>query len=148
MGKFLIPHDFIIFDMDEDFSAPLVLGRPFLTTVGAVIDVQAGILSFQLCGERLDFSFPSPAMPFAPVIPPPPEKPISTSPFDVVPGADIFDGNRGPHMLFEGSSAVFAAVSICFATGSAYPAEVEDHTSHFNTYPRLPPTPLLSTIWR
>ena len=44
VGKFLIPCDFIVLDMDEDFPAPLIFGRPFLATVGAVIDVQAGTL--------------------------------------------------------------------------------------------------------
>ena len=39
MGKFLIPCDFIVLAMDEDFPAPLILGRPFLATTGAVIDV-------------------------------------------------------------------------------------------------------------
>ena len=39
VGKFLIPCNFIVLDMAEDFPAPLILGRPFLATAGAVIDV-------------------------------------------------------------------------------------------------------------
>ena len=46
VGKFIIPCDFIILDMDEIFQAPLILGRSFLATAGVVIDVQAGIMSF------------------------------------------------------------------------------------------------------
>jgi len=34
VGKFLIPCDFIVLDMDEDFPTPLILGRPFLATAG------------------------------------------------------------------------------------------------------------------
>jgi len=39
MGKFVIPCDFIIIDMDEISQVPIIIGRPFLTIVGAVIDV-------------------------------------------------------------------------------------------------------------
>jgi len=63
VGKFVILYDFVVLDIDKDFSAPLIFGRPFLATDGAMIDVQAGTLSFQLCGERMDFSFPPPALP-------------------------------------------------------------------------------------
>ena len=58
VGKFIIPCDFIILDMDENFQAPLILGRPFLATTEAMIDVHAGTMSFQLCGERVDFCLP------------------------------------------------------------------------------------------
>jgi len=60
VGKFIIPSDFIVLDIDENFQAPLTLGRPFLATTGAMIDVQAGTISFQLCGKRVDFYFPQP----------------------------------------------------------------------------------------
>ena len=146
VGKFLIPCDFIVLDMDEDFPAPLILGRPFLAIVAAVIDVQAGTLSFHLCGERVDFSFPPPAPPLAPVFPPPSEAPIPISPFDAPPKVDTFDGNGGPHLLFEGSSAVSTAVPSRFATAFACTGEVEDPTSYFYTTPTPPPASLPSTI--
>jgi len=146
VGKFLIPCDFINLDMDEDFSAPLILGCPFLATAGAVIDVQAGTLSFQLCEERVEFSFPPPAPPLVPALPSPSEKPIPISPFDAVPGADIFDRNGGPHMLFEGSSTISAAIPFRFAAASTYPGEVEDPISHFYNHLKSPPASLPSTI--
>jgi len=34
VGRFIIPCDFIVLDMDENFQAPLILGRPFLATAG------------------------------------------------------------------------------------------------------------------
>ena len=46
VDKFIIPCDFIILDMDENFQAPLILGRSFLTTAGTVIDVQVSTMSF------------------------------------------------------------------------------------------------------
>ena len=59
MGKFLIPCDFIVLDIDEDPPILIIMGLPFLATTGAVIDVPMGKLPFQLCGEKIDFCFPS-----------------------------------------------------------------------------------------
>ncbi|GJW47849.1 putative reverse transcriptase domain-containing protein [Tanacetum coccineum] len=39
IGKFTFPIDFIILDMPEDVKVPLILGRPFLSTAHAKIDV-------------------------------------------------------------------------------------------------------------
>ncbi|GJV44728.1 putative reverse transcriptase domain-containing protein [Tanacetum coccineum] len=39
IGKFSFPVDFIILDMPKDVKAPLILGRPFLSTAHAKIDV-------------------------------------------------------------------------------------------------------------
>ncbi|GJU48978.1 putative reverse transcriptase domain-containing protein [Tanacetum coccineum] len=39
IGKFVFPVDFIILDMPEDIKVPLILGRPFLSTAHAMIDV-------------------------------------------------------------------------------------------------------------
>ncbi|GKF44995.1 hypothetical protein Tco_0131547, partial [Tanacetum coccineum] len=39
IGKFTFPVDFIILDMPEDIKVLLILGRPFLSTVRAKIDV-------------------------------------------------------------------------------------------------------------
>jgi len=94
MGKFLIPYDFIVLDMAEDFPAPLILGRPFLATAGAVIDVQTGTMSFTVCGERLDFYFPPPAPPPTPgahsILSAP-----TPSPFPPAPGVAITDWGSG-----------------------------------------------------
>ncbi|XP_010246522.1 PREDICTED: uncharacterized protein LOC104589783, partial [Nelumbo nucifera] len=40
VGNFIIPTDFIVLDMEEDRTMPLILGRPFLATGNALIDVQ------------------------------------------------------------------------------------------------------------
>ncbi|GKC71083.1 hypothetical protein Tco_1116966 [Tanacetum coccineum] len=39
IGKLVFPIDFIILDMPEDIKVPLILGRPFLSTARAKIDV-------------------------------------------------------------------------------------------------------------
>ncbi|GJV85876.1 reverse transcriptase domain-containing protein [Tanacetum coccineum] len=40
VGKFTFPTDFIILKMQEDSKVPLILGRPFLHTADAVIQVK------------------------------------------------------------------------------------------------------------
>ena len=57
VGKFFVPNDFIVMDMAEDPHAPIILGRPFLATAGAIIDVKEGRMSFQICDEMVEFSF-------------------------------------------------------------------------------------------
>ena len=69
VGNFLVPCDFIVLDMDDSFPPPFILGRPFLATARAVIDVQTGTMSFTVCGERVDFHFSPPIPSPAPVIP-------------------------------------------------------------------------------
>ncbi|GKB13813.1 reverse transcriptase domain-containing protein [Tanacetum coccineum] len=39
VDKFVLPIDFIILDMSEDSRVPIILGRPFLVTARAMIDV-------------------------------------------------------------------------------------------------------------
>ena len=39
VGKFIFQVDFIILDMEEDSQVPLLLGRPFLATGAALIDM-------------------------------------------------------------------------------------------------------------
>ncbi|XP_050896521.1 uncharacterized protein LOC127103296 [Lathyrus oleraceus] len=44
IGQFYIPIDFVIMDIKEDSHVPIILGRPFLATVGAIIDMKKGRL--------------------------------------------------------------------------------------------------------
>jgi hypothetical protein len=46
VGQFFIPTDFIVIDIREDSKTPIILGRPSLATVGALIDVKKGKLTF------------------------------------------------------------------------------------------------------
>ena len=39
VGKFIFPVDFVVMKMEEDNQVPLLLGRPFLATGAALIDV-------------------------------------------------------------------------------------------------------------
>ncbi|XP_022024661.1 uncharacterized protein LOC110924996 [Helianthus annuus] len=55
IDKFVFPVDFVILDMDEDKNVPLILGRPFLATVRALIDVCTGRLTFRVNDEEVTF---------------------------------------------------------------------------------------------
>ena len=56
VGKFIFPVDFIILDMEEDSQVPMLLGRPFLATGAALIDMQKGILPLRVGEETSDFN--------------------------------------------------------------------------------------------
>ncbi|XP_021751109.1 uncharacterized protein LOC110716789 [Chenopodium quinoa] len=55
VGKFVIPVDFVVLDMDEDINIPIILGRPFLATSGALIDVKGAKISLKVGKEVLEF---------------------------------------------------------------------------------------------
>lgn len=56
VGKFYFPVDFVVLDMEEDVDVPLILGRPFLATGGALIDVQGGKLTLRVGDEEVVFN--------------------------------------------------------------------------------------------
>ena len=49
------PVDFVVFKM-EDNSESMILGRPFLATTRAIIDVKGGTLKLQFGSEEAEFS--------------------------------------------------------------------------------------------
>jgi hypothetical protein len=57
VGHHFIPVDFVVLEMGEREKPPLNLGRPFLKTVGATIDVGKGEIMFDIYGERSSFKF-------------------------------------------------------------------------------------------
>jgi hypothetical protein len=57
VGHHFIPVDFVVLEMGERNKPPLILGRPFLKTVGATIDVGKGEIMFDINGERSSFKF-------------------------------------------------------------------------------------------
>ncbi|XP_045802435.1 uncharacterized protein LOC123896027 [Trifolium pratense] len=55
IGQLFIPTDFVIMDIREDVDIPILLGRPFLATVGAIINVKKGKLTFEVGDEKIEF---------------------------------------------------------------------------------------------
>ncbi|XP_062119284.1 uncharacterized protein LOC133833038 [Humulus lupulus] len=56
VDKFIFPADFIVLHMDEDENVPIIMGRPFLATGQALIDVQKGELTLRFQGEEVVFN--------------------------------------------------------------------------------------------
>ncbi|XP_070020205.1 uncharacterized protein [Nicotiana sylvestris] len=56
VGKFILPVDFIILDYEADEEVPIILGRPFLATGGAIIDVREGKLKMRVDDEEITFN--------------------------------------------------------------------------------------------
>ncbi|KAL8535820.1 hypothetical protein ACS0TY_011456 [Phlomoides rotata] len=56
VDKFIFPVDFVVLDMVDDRAIPLILGRPFLATGGAMIDVRNGELTLDVAGEKVSFN--------------------------------------------------------------------------------------------
>ena len=54
VGKFFIPCDFVVMEMEEDSQIPIILRRSFLSMVVAMIDVKNGHLSLHVCVEKLE----------------------------------------------------------------------------------------------
>ena len=42
-----VPVDFILLDIDCNLLCPIILGRPLLSTIGAIIDMKEGNIRFQ-----------------------------------------------------------------------------------------------------
>jgi hypothetical protein len=55
--NFFVPIDFVVLDMQEDMKTPLILGRPFLSTTNAHIDVGAREIKFNINGKEEWFAF-------------------------------------------------------------------------------------------
>ena len=54
-----VPINFIVLDIDCNLSCPIILGRPFLRTIGVVIDMKEGNIKFQFPLRKGMENFPS-----------------------------------------------------------------------------------------
>ncbi|GJQ98646.1 reverse transcriptase domain-containing protein [Tanacetum coccineum] len=55
IDKFTFPVDFIILDIPEDFKTPLILGRPFLSTAHAIINVFKANITLSVGNDKIFF---------------------------------------------------------------------------------------------
>ncbi|GJV72631.1 reverse transcriptase domain-containing protein [Tanacetum coccineum] len=53
VGKFTFPADFVVVDYDVDTRVPLILGRPFVRTAHALVDVHGEELTLRVGDEKL-----------------------------------------------------------------------------------------------
>ncbi|GJU21028.1 reverse transcriptase domain-containing protein [Tanacetum coccineum] len=59
VGKFTFPADFVVVDYEVDPRVPLILGRPFLRTAHALVDVHGEKLTLRVGDEELVFNVES-----------------------------------------------------------------------------------------
>ncbi|XP_070007320.1 uncharacterized protein [Nicotiana sylvestris] len=55
VDKFILPADFVILDCEVNYEVPIILGRHFLATGNALVDVEAGELTFGVSDEKVVF---------------------------------------------------------------------------------------------
>ena len=55
VGKFVILADFVVLKMEEDLEIPILFGRPFLMTAGAIIDMKKGKITLEVDNESMEF---------------------------------------------------------------------------------------------
>jgi len=130
VGKFFIPCDFIFLNMDESSQVPIILGRLFLATIGAVIDVQASTMSFQLCKDRVDFYLPPPTPSSMPVISPSPAATEPIAPLVASPETMAFDADGGPHIHHPAPSDPPQPIPTSLGMAFAYTREIMATTPH------------------
>jgi hypothetical protein len=65
-----VPIDFLFFDIEYNASCPIILGRPFLRIVGAIIDMKEGTIRYQFPLKKGMEHFPRKRkkLPFDPII--------------------------------------------------------------------------------
>ena len=56
VGKFIFLVDFVVIDIEEDKQVSLLLGRPFLATGAALIDVKKGELTLKVGDEEVHYN--------------------------------------------------------------------------------------------
>jgi hypothetical protein len=49
----LVPVDFLVLDIECNASCPIILGRPFFRTVGAIIDMKEGTIRYQFSLKKV-----------------------------------------------------------------------------------------------
>ncbi|XP_015965193.1 uncharacterized protein LOC107488917 [Arachis duranensis] len=55
VGNYFLPTYFVVLDMEESYLHPIILGRPFLATARALIDVEQGELILRIHDAHLTF---------------------------------------------------------------------------------------------
>ena len=52
----ICPTDFVILDCEVSFEVPIILGRSFLATGRALVDMEKGQMKFRLNNEEVTFN--------------------------------------------------------------------------------------------
>jgi hypothetical protein len=58
VGYYIVPIDFLVMDVECNALCPIILGRPFLRTIGAIIDMKEGTIKYQFALNKGMEHFP------------------------------------------------------------------------------------------
>ena len=58
--SFIFLANLVILDCEVDFEVPIILGRPFLATGRALVDMEKGQMKFRLNNEEVTLTFVGP----------------------------------------------------------------------------------------
>jgi hypothetical protein len=56
VGKFFVPDNFVVMEMEEDNQVSIILGRPFLATAGANLDMKNNTISLAIGNAKIEFN--------------------------------------------------------------------------------------------
>ena len=59
VGRYYVPCDFFVLNVDENKETPIILGRLFLATAGTEIDVKNGKITMAICGDVIEINLPN-----------------------------------------------------------------------------------------
>ena len=55
VGKFVIPADFVVLEIEEDLEIPILFGRPFFMTAGSIIDMRKEKITLEVDNKNMEF---------------------------------------------------------------------------------------------
>ncbi|GKF42943.1 reverse transcriptase domain-containing protein [Tanacetum coccineum] len=116
VGKFHFPADFVVVDYDADPRAPLILGRPFLKTVRALIDVYDEEITLRFNDEAITFKYAQEVLRFS-------DSSKSSNP---TPSLDPILSTSFPSLTpFEGGDFILEEIEACL-TNDSIPPRIDD----------------------
>ncbi|GJR92083.1 reverse transcriptase domain-containing protein [Tanacetum coccineum] len=121
VGKFHFLADFVVVDYDVDPWVPLILGRPFLSTVRALINVHGEELTLQVNDEAITFNYAQEVLGFS----------DSSKSGNPTPSSDPIITTSYPSLTpFEGGDFILEEIEACL-TSNSIPPRIDD--ANFDT---------------
>ncbi|GJT00243.1 reverse transcriptase domain-containing protein [Tanacetum coccineum] len=116
VGNFHIPTDFVIVDYDVDPRVPLILGRPFLRTTRALIDVHGEEITLRVNDEAQTFNYAQKVLGFL----------DSSKSGNPTPSSDPIITTSSPSLTsFEGGDFILEEIEACL-TSDSIPPGIDD----------------------
>ncbi|GJX50315.1 reverse transcriptase domain-containing protein [Tanacetum coccineum] len=119
VGKFHYPADFVVVDYDADPRVPLILGRPFLRTARALIDVYGEEITLRFNDEAITFKFHVRSLLKK-------SRKVSTKSGNPTPSLDPILSTSFPSLTpFEGGDFILEEIEACL-TNDSIPPGIDD----------------------